>query len=150
MRRCHEIARVVVDQAHEDGVGGMASFDVITSLLVELGLYSFEQGAIEEFRLLAGQDLTLVPGFADVEAKEVGVVPKKLKAARQSASIPNEIPIMLARPMWSDIHPLSGRPTPLVLFRSASFKSIETLCFLSKSANASLAYRFQQRVREES
>jgi hypothetical protein len=43
----------------------MASFDVITSLLVELGLYSFEQGAIEEFRLLAGQDLTLVPGFAE-------------------------------------------------------------------------------------
>src|SRR5713226_4823812 len=63
----HSVATVVIDATDQQGLGFGACDRVIVALIVELGLHRVKEIAIEDGRLLAGEDLALEGDLTDVE-----------------------------------------------------------------------------------
>jgi hypothetical protein len=66
--RAHQIAAIVENPTHQQGLGFGTGSCVIILLLCQLGLDRIEEIAIDDGGLLARQNLTLICYLADVES----------------------------------------------------------------------------------
>ena len=84
MARAHAIAAIIKDPACQQGLGSHADGLVVVRLFIQLGLDGIEQGAIENRRLFAFEDLTLEGDLSDILCRP----PLRDDAAHRNGIIP--------------------------------------------------------------